>query len=210
MEIDGAGSGRQPRRRRALRRTDRHVPRRGDAGVRVLARPRADPRRDGGAEHVSAASVRAGVGGRPASRSSTSATIPEVAAAGGELRAGRRPRRGLPGAGQAGQADEVRRDAKEIPFAAVLGGDEIARGEVTIKNLETGRAAVGAACNRRRRRENGQVAVSWKPHQRQPPQRSNRRTGERRNRILKQKVCLLSFSCDVLRQECSVTVNHGN
>ncbi len=29
-------------------------------------------------------------------------------------------------------------DAKGIPFAAVLGGDEIARGEVTVKNLATG------------------------------------------------------------------------
>jgi histidyl-tRNA synthetase len=28
--------------------------------------------------------------------------------------------------------------AKRIPYAAILGGDEIARGEVTIKNLETG------------------------------------------------------------------------
>ena len=28
--------------------------------------------------------------------------------------------------------------AKAIPFAAILGGDEIARGEVTIKNLKTG------------------------------------------------------------------------
>jgi histidyl-tRNA synthetase len=27
---------------------------------------------------------------------------------------------------------------KRIPFAAILGGDEIARGEVTIKNLGTG------------------------------------------------------------------------
>ncbi len=27
---------------------------------------------------------------------------------------------------------------KHIPFAAILGGDEIARGEVTIKNLKTG------------------------------------------------------------------------
>jgi histidyl-tRNA synthetase len=27
---------------------------------------------------------------------------------------------------------------RKIPFAAVLGGDELARGEVTIKNLETG------------------------------------------------------------------------
>ena len=34
--------------------------------------------------------------------------------------------------------------AKGIPFAAVLGGDEIARGEVTIKNLHDERAAVGA------------------------------------------------------------------
>jgi histidyl-tRNA synthetase len=28
--------------------------------------------------------------------------------------------------------------AKGIPFAAILGGDEIARGEVTLKNLATG------------------------------------------------------------------------
>jgi histidyl-tRNA synthetase len=27
---------------------------------------------------------------------------------------------------------------RKIPFAAILGGDELARGEVTIKNLETG------------------------------------------------------------------------
>ena len=50
----GAGSGRQPRRRRSLRRPDRHVPRRAGAGLRLLARPRADPRRDGGARHVPA------------------------------------------------------------------------------------------------------------------------------------------------------------
>ncbi len=27
---------------------------------------------------------------------------------------------------------------RKIPYAAILGGDEIARGEVTIKNLDTG------------------------------------------------------------------------
>jgi histidyl-tRNA synthetase len=41
--------------------------------------------------------------------------------------------------------------AKAIPFAAILGGDEIARGEVTVKNLQTGeqqsvpRASVAAS-----------------------------------------------------------------
>jgi histidyl-tRNA synthetase len=45
--------------------------------------------------------------------------------------------------------------AKTIPFAAILGGDEIARGEVTIKNLQTGaqesvpRAAVGDKVRRK-------------------------------------------------------------
>jgi histidyl-tRNA synthetase len=44
---------------------------------------------------------------------------------------------------------------KSIPFAAILGGDEIARGEVTIKNLETGdqtsvaRAQVAGVVRRR-------------------------------------------------------------
>ena len=48
----GPRSGRQSRRRGALRWPDRHVPGRGSARVRVLARPRADSRRDGGAQHV--------------------------------------------------------------------------------------------------------------------------------------------------------------
>jgi len=45
--------------------------------------------------------------------------------------------------------------AKMIPFAAILGGDEIARGDVTIKNLQTGaqesvpRAAVGDKVRRK-------------------------------------------------------------
>ena len=43
----GAGSRRQPRRRRPLRRADRDVPRREHPRVRVLARPRAHPRGDG-------------------------------------------------------------------------------------------------------------------------------------------------------------------
>jgi histidyl-tRNA synthetase len=46
-------------------------------------------------------------------------------------------------------------DAKTIPFAAILGGDELARGEVTIKNLQTGaqesvpRAAVAESVRRK-------------------------------------------------------------
>jgi histidyl-tRNA synthetase len=49
--------------------------------------------------------------------------------------------------------------AKTIPFAAILGGDELARGEVTIKNLQTGaqesiaRASVAAAIRRTANRE---------------------------------------------------------
>jgi histidyl-tRNA synthetase len=45
--------------------------------------------------------------------------------------------------------------AKTIPFAAILGGDEIARGEVTIKNLQTGeqqsvlRASVAAVLKKK-------------------------------------------------------------
>ena len=37
---------------------------------------------------------------------------------------------------------------EDIPFAAILGGDERARGEVTIKNLADGRAGVRAAARR--------------------------------------------------------------
>jgi histidyl-tRNA synthetase len=54
-----------------------------------------------------------------------------------------------------------------IPYAAILGGDEIARGEVTIKNLETGdqqsvpRTAVADA-------------VKASHNQRQPPERANK------------------------------------
>ena len=59
-----AGPRRQPRRRRPLRRADRHVLGREIPGVRVLARPRADPRRDGRARHVPG--ERAGGGGRRA------------------------------------------------------------------------------------------------------------------------------------------------
>jgi len=57
---------------------------------------------------------------------------------------------------------------RKIPYAAILGGDEIARGEVTIKNLETGdqqsvpRTAVADV-------------VKTTHHQRQPLQRANRR-----------------------------------
>jgi len=49
--------------------------------------------------------------------------------------------------------------AKTIPFAAILGGDELARGEVTIRNLQTGtqesvpRASVAAAIKRTANRE---------------------------------------------------------
>jgi histidyl-tRNA synthetase len=49
--------------------------------------------------------------------------------------------------------------AKMIPFAAILGGDELARSEVTIKNLQTGtqesiaRASVAAAIRRSANRE---------------------------------------------------------
>ena len=48
-----ARSGRQPRRRRPLRQPRRHVPRPRRAGLRLLARPRADHRRDDRARDVS-------------------------------------------------------------------------------------------------------------------------------------------------------------
>ena len=52
-----AGSAGQPRRRRPLRQPGRHVPRPRRAGVRVLARPRADHRGDDRAGHVSGQGV---------------------------------------------------------------------------------------------------------------------------------------------------------
>ena len=55
------GSDRQPRRRRALRQPDRHVPRPRRAGVRVLARARADHRRDDRARMFPAAVARGAV-----------------------------------------------------------------------------------------------------------------------------------------------------
>ena len=102
----GARSRRQPRRRRPLRRADWHVQRRGDPGVRVLARPRADPGRDGRAADVSGRAAARGRGrpGHAVRRRAGRGRSPLAA----DLRARRPPRRGLSRARQAREAVQVR------------------------------------------------------------------------------------------------------
>ena len=80
----GGRPGRQPRRRRPLRRPGRHVPRPAGAGVRAVAGPRADPGGDGRARDVPGRG-RAAAGRR----------------AGGELRRGGGGRDAGPGGGAA-------------------------------------------------------------------------------------------------------------
>ena len=119
-------------------------------GLRVLARPRADPRGDGGARACSRRRWRR----RPAD-----VMVAVFDAAGRAARHARwRPRcapAGLrvlvyPDADKIGKQIKYA-DARGIPFVAILGGDEIAAGTVTVKNLAAqtqttyDQAAAGAA-----------------------------------------------------------------
>jgi histidyl-tRNA synthetase len=65
------------------------------------------------------------------------ATVPEALALAAELRRGGMRVEVYPEPDKLGKQMKYAA-AKAIPFAAILGGDELARGEVTIKNLQTG------------------------------------------------------------------------
>ena len=122
-----------------------------DPGVRLLARARAHPGRDDRAQHVS----RRRAGGGPdvlVTIFDDELDAPNRCALAGELRAaGLRVER-LSRAGQAGQAVQIRGARGARAFVAVLGSDEIARGEVTDQEHES-------AANRARCR-----GAAWRRH----------------------------------------------
>jgi histidyl-tRNA synthetase len=65
------------------------------------------------------------------------ATVPEALGLAAELRRGGMRVEVYPEPDKLGKQMKYAA-AKAIPFAAILGGDELARGEVTLKNLQTG------------------------------------------------------------------------
>ena len=98
------------------------------------------------------------------------------AAAGRRAARRRAARRGLSGAGQARQAVQVRGRARHPRSSTVVGGDERASGQVTIKDLQTGEQTVGRARGRgSRRAASGQL---HRPHEPRSLEAANRRTLE--------------------------------
>jgi hypothetical protein len=126
---------RQPRRRRSLRRPRRHVRQEAGPRGRLLARPRAHPRRHGGAQDVPGALGRPGAAavldGRGA-RGRCSAWPGSCARRGSRSRCSRR-RRKLGKQLQYADAPGVK-----APLAAILGEEELAAGELTLKHLGSG------------------------------------------------------------------------
>ncbi len=104
-----------------------------DPRLRLLARPRAHPGRDGRARHVPAG---AGddAGRRHDRRCSTPPTRPRRCALAAQLRAAGLRVLVYPDADKIGKQIKYA-DSRGIPFVAILGGDEIAAGTVTVKDL---------------------------------------------------------------------------
>ena len=122
-----ARSGRQPRRRRPLRQPDRDVSRPRRAGLRLLARSRADHRRHDRAGHVSgrrspaAASTswsRSGTTSREADALQLAARTPRRAACASTS---------IPRQPTSSTSSSSTRRAAHVPFVAIVGDDERAQ-----------------------------------------------------------------------------------
>ena len=151
----GARSGRQPRRRRPLRQPGRHVPRARRAGLRVLARPRADPRRDGRARMFPPA-VAGGAVDVMVTLLDDESRAEALRAGGGAAR--RRPARraSIPEAGQARQAVQVRVGARRAVRRRSSATTSARAARSAIKNLQTRRAAVDRRARAGRGRRSSQ------------------------------------------------------